>query len=190
MGRPAPPRARRHLARQREREGAAAALGRLDPDDAVVRLHDAAADREADPAAVGRAAHARVEVAAGMIGGALPSLPLVEIQPKDGTFDYAARYTPGATEYFVPARLDPEVAAACHDVADRALDALGVREVGRVDLMVDPAGAPWVIDVNTSPGMTETSLLPMAARAGGIGFEELCEEVLAPALERGLSLTT
>jgi D-alanine-D-alanine ligase len=123
------------------------------------------------------------EVAAGMIGGA-ELLPLVEIVPKSGVFDYAARYTQGATEYYAPARLDAEVTSAAQAVAGRAFDVLGLRDVSRVDVMIDAEGSPWVIDVNVSPGMTDTSLLPMAAQAAGVGFEDLCDRVLQLAVAR------
>ena len=123
------------------------------------------------------------EVAAGLIGGTEP-LPLVEIVPKSGVFDYAARYTPGATEYYAPARLGSETTSTAQSAAARAFEVLGVRDVGRVDVLIDADGAPWVVDVNVSPGMTDTSLLPMAAQAAGIGFEELCERVLRLALDR------
>jgi D-alanine-D-alanine ligase len=123
------------------------------------------------------------EVAAAMIGG-IDALPLVEIVPKSGVFDYAARYTPGATEYYAPARLGPETSATAQSAADRAFAALGVRDVGRADVLVDTDGEPWIVDVNVSPGMTDTSLLPMAAQAAGVGFEELCDRVLRLALGR------
>jgi D-alanine-D-alanine ligase len=123
------------------------------------------------------------EVAAGLVGGA-EVLPLVEIVPKSGVFDYAARYTQGATEYYAPARVGAEASTAAQGAAARAFDALGLRDVSRADVMIDADGIPWIIDVNVSPGMTDTSLLPMAARAAGIGFEELCERVLRLALER------
>ena len=123
------------------------------------------------------------EVAAAMVGRIDP-LPLVEIVPKSGPFDYAARYTPGATEYYAPARLDLETTSTVRSAAARAFEVLGVRDVGRADVMVDADGAPWVVDVNVSPGMTDTSLLPMAAQAAGIGFEDLCERVLRLALDR------
>jgi D-alanine-D-alanine ligase len=122
----------------------------------------------------------------GLIGD-LGSLPLVEIVPKSGVFDYAARYTAGATEYYAPARLDPEVAAGAQSAATAAFDVLGIRDVGRADVMIDGDGRPWIVDVNVSPGMTDTSLLPMAAQAAGVGFEELCERVLRLALERPLA---
>jgi len=125
-----------------------------------------------------------VEVAAAMVGVEVETLPLVEIVPRSGVFDYAARYTAGATDYFSPARIPPEAAAACHREARRAFEALGLRDVSRADILVDPNGVPWVVDVNTSPGMTDTSLLPMAAASAGIAFDELCERILRLALER------
>lgn len=117
------------------------------------------------------------EVAVGLLGD--ETLPLVEIAPKGRMFDYAARYTAGATEYFVPARLSDEEADVCRSAAETAFRALGVRSVGRADLIVDERGTPWVLEVNVSPGMTETSLLPMAAQAAGLSFEDLCDRVLA-----------
>jgi D-alanine-D-alanine ligase len=123
------------------------------------------------------------EVAAGIVGD-IETLPLVEIVPKSGVFDYAARYTPGATEYYAPARLGLDATSAAQAAAARAHEVLGLRDVSRVDVMVDADGSPWVVDVNVSPGMTDTSLLPMAAQAAGIGFEDLCERVLQLALAR------
>jgi D-alanine-D-alanine ligase len=120
----------------------------------------------------------------GIVGGRADPLPLVEIVPKSGVFDYAARYTAGATEYFAPARVRPEIAAACQAAASRAFDVLDVRDVGRADVLIDGDGTPWVIDVNVSPGMTDTSLLPMAAQAAGVAFDELCERIVRLALER------
>jgi D-alanine-D-alanine ligase len=123
------------------------------------------------------------EVAAGILGEGEP-LPLVEIVPKSGVFDYAARYTAGATEYYAPARLGLDATSAAQAAAARAHEVLGLRDVSRVDVMVDADGSAWVVDVNVSPGMTDTSLLPMAAQAAGIGFEDLCERVLQLALAR------
>jgi D-alanine-D-alanine ligase len=124
------------------------------------------------------------EVAGGLAGAPLEALPLVEIVPKGGVYDFAARYTAGATEYFAPARLPAEVAAACVEQATRAADALGLRDVTRVDLIVDREERPWVLEVNVAPGMTETSLLPMAARAAGMTLEDLCDRVVRAALAR------
>jgi D-alanine-D-alanine ligase len=124
------------------------------------------------------------EVAVGFVGSTAEPLPLVEIVPKSGVFDYAARYTAGATEYFAPARVEPEIASACQTMASKAFDVLGVRDVGRADVLLDRDGTPWVIDVNVSPGMTDTSLLPMAAQVAGVPFDELCERIVQLALDR------
>ncbi len=124
------------------------------------------------------------EIAAGLVGTPREPLPLVEIEPKSGRYDYAARYTAGATEYFAPARLPADAADACAVEALRAADALGTRDVTRVDLIVDGEGIPWVLEVNVSPGMTETSLLPLAARAAGMALDELCDRVLRSAAAR------
>jgi D-alanine-D-alanine ligase len=121
------------------------------------------------------------EVAVGAIGAQLEPLPLVEIVPKEGVYDYAARYTAGATDYYTPARLDPAVAERVRTAAVDALAALGTRHVGRVDAIVDRAGGPMVLEVNVSPGMTDTSLLPMAAQAGGLSFTDLCDRIIQAA---------
>ena len=124
------------------------------------------------------------EIAIGVVGTPGDVLPAVEIVPKGGTFDYAARYTAGATEYFAPARLTEDAAAACADAAAAAWEALRLRDVTRVDMIVDAAGNPWVLEVNVSPGMTETSLLPMGASAAGMGLAQLCDAVMQSALGR------
>lgn len=125
------------------------------------------------------------EVAASMLGSPDDALPLVEVTPKSGVYDYAARYTAGATEYHAPARLDPDVTARVQAVAAQTFRALGQRDVSRADVLVAGDGTPWVVDVNVSPGMTDTSLLPMAAQAAGIAFADLCERILRLALLRG-----
>jgi len=124
------------------------------------------------------------EVACALIGADLEPLPLVEIVPKDGVYDYAARYTAGATDYFAPARLDEATAARVADEAGRAAHALGLRDLTRVDAIVDGDGRPWILEVNVSPGMTDTSLVPMAARAAGLGLGDLCDTVVRAAVER------
>jgi D-alanine-D-alanine ligase len=111
-------------------------------------------------------------------------LPAVEMVAKSGIFDYDAMYTRGETEYFVPARLNPEVAAAVGELAERVHMLLGCRDVSRVDMVVDATGTPWVLEVNTSPGMTETSLLPMAAEAVGMDFTALTDRLVRAALDR------
>jgi D-alanine-D-alanine ligase len=100
------------------------------------------------------------------------ALPIVEIVT-DGPYDYDARYNPGRTEYFVPARLDAATAAAAVDVALTAHRALGLVRLSRTDLILDEDGTPWFLEVNVAPGMTETSLLPQAAEAAGYRLGEL-----------------
>lgn len=120
------------------------------------------------------------EVAVTVLDG--EALPPVEIQPKEGVYDFAARYTPGATEFHAPARLGEDVVEACRTTAVTAYDAIGARHVSRADLIVDGNGVPWLLELDTCPGMTSTSLVPMAAKAAGIEFGELCERIVQLAL--------
>ena len=124
------------------------------------------------------------EIAVGLVGAPPEALPLVEIVPKNGVYDYAARYTAGATGYFAPARVAPEVADASVAEAHRAVEALRLRDVTRVDQLIDRGGMPWVLEVNVSPGMTDTSLLPMAAQAAGWTLADLCARVVRSATSR------
>jgi D-alanine-D-alanine ligase len=123
------------------------------------------------------------EVAVTVLDG--EALPPVEIQPKEGAYDFAARYTAGATEFHAPARLDPEIGEACEHLAVTAYRAIGARHLSRADLIVDAQGTPWLLEIDTCPGMTDTSLAPLAAEAAGIGFEELCERIIQLALRDG-----
>lgn len=115
------------------------------------------------------------------------ALPPVEIVT-DGPYDYDARYNPGRTEYFVPARLAPDVYDAVCAAAVTAHRALGLRDLSRTDLIVDDAGTPWFLDINVAPGMTETSLFPQAAQAaaeaGGPSPAELYATLVAQAAAR------
>jgi D-alanine-D-alanine ligase len=114
-------------------------------------------------------------------------LPVVEIRPRRGAYTYENKYTQGATEYFCPAELDPGVTARVQAVGLAAFRAVGARDYGRVDVMLDGAGRPFVLEVNTLPGMTATSLLPKAAAARGICYAELCERMARLALSRKTS---
>jgi len=125
-----------------------------------------------------------VEVAAGLIDTPFEPLPLVEVAPKEGLFDYAARYTAGATEYFAPARLSAEISSGCMSEALHAAGALHLRDLTRIDMVVDRDGHPWVLEVNVSPGMTDTSLVPIAAHAAGMSLPDLCDRVLRSAMGR------
>jgi len=104
------------------------------------------------------------------------ALPPVEVEPEGGSFGYSERYTPGETNYFVPARLSPGVIERAVEVALTAHNALRLRHISRVDLIVDESGTPWFLEVNVTPGMTETSLFPQAITADG---SELSESYLS-----------
>lgn len=112
------------------------------------------------------------------------ALPAVEIVPVSGVYDYTARYTAGQTDFFCPARLDPAVESAVAEAAVAAHTTLGLRDLSRVDLVVDADGVPQLLEVNTAPGMTETSLLPMAVDAAGLSFGGLLHELLQQAAAR------
>jgi D-alanine-D-alanine ligase len=105
-------------------------------------------------------------------------LPVIEIVPKSGFYDYYSKYTKGETQYILPARIAREQYLSAQEISLRAFQQLGCSGVGRVDLMTDENENPYVIDVNTMPGMTETSLLPKAALYAGIPFEDLVERIL------------
>jgi len=111
-------------------------------------------------------------------------LPIVEVRPKSGVYDYRTKYSVGATEYFCPAPFDETTTRRVQDVALGAFRAIGGRDYSRVDVMVRSNGEPVVLEVNTLPGMTETSLLPKAAAAAGIGYAELCQRMVDLALRR------
>jgi len=115
---------------------------------------------------------AGTEVAVSVLDGR--ALPPVEISPKDGRYDFAARYTAGATEFHAPARLAADAIAACEATALSAGAAIGARHLWRADMIVDDQGTPWLLEIDTCPGMTETSLAPLAAEADGMSFAELC----------------
>jgi D-alanine-D-alanine ligase len=112
------------------------------------------------------------------------ALPAVEIVPRDGVYDYAARYTAGLTTWHAPARLSAGVAARVADTAIAAHVALGLRDLSRVDLIVDEAGESHVLEVNVSPGMTETSLLPLAVAADGLDFGSVLAALVTRAARR------
>ena len=109
------------------------------------------------------------------------ALPVIEITTTSGRYDYESKYTPGASTHIVPAEIPAETTAAVQQLAVRAFRACGCAGVARIDVMLSDAGEPYAIEVNAVPGMTATSLVPDAARAVGIDFPELCEEILAMA---------
>lgn len=123
------------------------------------------------------------ELAISVLGTGEPwALPVVEAIPRGRDFyDFEARYTPGLTDLVAPARLDDALAQEAARLAIACYRALGCRGVSRVDMLLDGDGRLWVLEINAIPGMTDTSLLPRAAEAAGLGFDEVVERILADA---------
>jgi D-alanine-D-alanine ligase len=129
------------------------------------------------------------EVAVSIVGG--QALPPVEIElpgragsrPDERHYDFEARYTPGATTLHAPARLPADVLESATNAAMMAYEECGARHVTRADMIVDDDGKPWLLELDTCPGMTETSLLPAAAEAAGESFPSLCERIISAAMD-------
>ncbi|KOF52224.1 MULTISPECIES: D-alanine--D-alanine ligase [unclassified Achromobacter] len=109
------------------------------------------------------------------------ALPVIEIAAPGGNYDYEHKYFSDDTQYFCPADLPPDVAREVADIAVRAYQALGCEGWGRADFILDRENRPWLLEMNTSPGMTSHSLVPMAAKAVGISYAELCVAILSEA---------
>jgi D-alanine-D-alanine ligase len=122
------------------------------------------------------------ELTVGIVDG--HPLPVIEIRPKQGFFTYEAKYTKGRTDYLVPAPLNKKIEFEAKALALRAHDCLGCRDFSRVDLILSENGELFVLEVNTIPGFTETSLVPKAAHAAGIEFSDLCVRLVQMALAR------
>ena len=112
------------------------------------------------------------------------ALPVIEIKSKRQFYDYRAKYEKGFTDYLVPAPLPPALTKQVKWIALRVHRCLGLRDFSRVDMIVDPSGRPYVLEVNSIPGFTETSLLPKAADSAGLNFTDLCVYLLKTAYER------
>ena len=108
-------------------------------------------------------------------------MPIVHIRPKSGFYDYEAKYTSGKTEYICPAELSLEETQRCQDTAIKVYRVLRGNGMPRVDVILDSKGIPYVLEMNTIPGMTKTSLLPMAAKQSGMDFDDLVIEILKSA---------
>ena len=122
------------------------------------------------------------ETTVGILG--TEPLPVVEVRPRTGIYDYQTKYGVGTTEYLCPAPFEEAVISRIQAAALGAFHAIGGRDYCRVDVMVRPSGEPVVLEVNTLPGMTETSLLPKAAAAAGMSYAELCQRMVDLALQR------
>ena len=124
------------------------------------------------------------EFTVAVLGNDTPeALPVIQIVPKSGFYDFEAKYAPGGSEHLCPAPISEELTAKLMDLAVKAHGALGCRGMSRTDFIVDAKGKPWILETNTIPGMTKTSLLPDAARVAGMSFPELCTRLIELALE-------
>ena len=122
------------------------------------------------------------EFTVGILGNL--ALPVIELKPKHGFYDYHSKYTKGMTDYRVPAAISRTLAGKLQKVALSVHRSLGLRDYSRVDIMMDEKQRPYVLEANSIPGFTDLSLLPKAARAAGISFEGLCAELVRLAFQR------
>jgi D-alanine-D-alanine ligase len=136
--------------------------------DEVVLAEQFVAGRELTVALLGRGKDAR-------------ALPVIEIVAPQGNYDYQHKYFSDDTQYLCPAPLEQTLAAEIAEISVRAYRALGCEGWGRADLMLDQNNRPWLLEMNTSPGMTGHSLVPMAAKAIGMSYPELCMQILKDA---------
>lgn len=127
------------------------------------------------------------EVTVSLLGGAdgtVTGLPAVEIVAPDGFYDFSAKYEKGRTQYLCPAPLSAAITRQVRQLAMKTYQVLGCNGAARVDFRITPKGKPFVLEINTVPGMTETSLLPMAAGKAGLSYDALTERILQSAIER------
>lgn len=156
------------------REGSSFGISRADDLPALEQAIEHALEYDSE-ALVERYVAGR-EVTVGLLDGRL--LGALEVAPRSGVYDHEAKYTPGMTEYFLPARLPSVRLQGVLHLAERAAQAVGARGAVRVDLLVTEGRNEYVLEVNTLPGMTQTSLLPKIAAAAGFGFRDLCLAIL------------
>lgn len=122
------------------------------------------------------------ELSVGVLEG--KATEIVEIRPKTGQYDFESKYTKGMTEFLAPAPLPGPLEAEIKRIVERTFEACGCRDYARVDLMLSQKGEPFILEVNTLPGMKETSLLPLSAAAAGINFKALLKKLVEPAFLR------
>jgi D-alanine-D-alanine ligase len=124
------------------------------------------------------------EIAAGILGNEeIELLPVIEISTKTGFYDYDAKYIQGKSQHIIPARLPAKTMDKINEITERTYKTLGCSGFARIDMMVEGEN-PYIIEINTIPGLTETSLLPDAAKKQGISFSELCEKIINLAMEK------
>lgn len=161
------------------REGSSIGIRRVED---AQQLADAwRAARRLDPLVLAEQWVQGKEYTVSILGGR--ALPVIEVETPHELFDYAAKYQDNTTIYHCPCGLPAAQEAELADLALRAFEAIGAAGWGRVDLMQDQTGQPWLIEVNTIPGMTDHSLVPMAARQAGMDFDQLVWNILEATLE-------
>ena len=111
-------------------------------------------------------------------------LPIVEIKPHSSIYDYESKYTKGESDYVCPAEIDDSLSEEIKDTALKIHKLLGCQIYSRVDFRLDKDNKFWLLEINTLPGMTETSLFPMAAKAAGLSFEDLIDKIIKLSLEK------
>ncbi|CAK0760512.1 D-alanine--D-alanine ligase B [Gammaproteobacteria bacterium] len=162
------------LAVKPSREGSSLGVARVDDATALAAAYAQAA--ALDPEVIAERWIVGREYTVGLLGGM--ALPVIELEVARGFYDYHAKYEANDTIYRLPCGLSEAEEAILQRLAVRAFAALGCSGWGRVDIMRDATGTPWLLEVNTAPGMTDHSLVPMAARAAGIEFDELVVRIL------------
>ncbi len=156
------------------REGSSIGMSKVKHAGELQAAYEAAAEH--DPLVLAEKFIDGAEYTAAILGNA--ALPLIRLEPSVEFYDFEAKYIRNDTQYHCPSGLSPEQEAACQKMALEAFRLVGCRDWGRVDFMLDQAGQPYLLEVNTSPGMTDHSLVPMAAHAAGKDFDALCLEIL------------
>jgi D-alanine-D-alanine ligase len=159
-------------------EGSSIGMGRADDEAGLARLWRAAA--EFDPLVIAERWINGPEYTCAILGG--EALPMIRLETPRAFYDYEAKYSADTTRYLCPCGLAPDEEARFQALALEAFDAVGASGWGRVDLMVDESAGPQLLEVNTVPGMTDHSLVPMAARARGIDFDALVLRILETSL--------
>ncbi|AEC18554.1 D-alanine--D-alanine ligase [Pusillimonas sp. T7-7] len=162
-------------------EGSTLGVTKVDGLDSLREAYQLAARYDADVLAEQFIVGRELTVALLGGGGSARALPVIEIVAPDGNYDYEHKYISNDTQYICPAKLDDALSASIRQIAEQAYVALGCEGWGRADFMLDEAGKPWLLEINTSPGMTSHSLVPMAAKADGMSYAELCLEILSTA---------
>jgi D-alanine-D-alanine ligase len=162
------------------REGSTLGLTRVSAVAQLPAAYQLAAERYRD-LALAEEFIAGAEYTASIVGDT--ALPLIRIDAPDGNYDYQNKYFTDDTRYVCPCGLSPVQEAELQALSLKAFRLVGASGWGRIDIMLSPAGKPYLLEVNTSPGMTGHSLVPMAARAAGVSYEVLCVRILAMTLE-------